>query len=53
MSQHIEGTYRVLNELGQVILKGSITGDQLDLDLSRINVVVDDEVLAARLLVVV
>jgi len=35
MSQHVEGDYRVVNELGQIISTGSISGNTLELNLSN------------------
>lgn len=34
MSQHVEGKYRVINDLGQLVTEGNISGSSIDLDLS-------------------
>lgn len=37
MSQHVEGKYRVINELGQVVSTGTVSGKELELNLSNVD----------------
>ncbi|MDC0257895.1 T9SS type A sorting domain-containing protein, partial [Crocinitomicaceae bacterium] len=37
MSQHVEGKYRVVNELGQVVSSGTVSGKELELNLSNVD----------------